>query len=66
MTLTKTFPDVRSVSGPGSVTRRSVVWENGPDSGRHTELSARPIMTSVGNYRIDRPQSGGRTGKTLH
>jgi len=24
------------------------------------------IMTSVGNYRIDRPTAGGRTGKTLH
>jgi hypothetical protein len=24
------------------------------------------IMTSVGNYRIDRPTAGGRTGNTLH
>ena len=24
------------------------------------------IMTRVGNYRIDRPTAGGRTGKTLH
>jgi hypothetical protein len=46
VTLTKTFPDVWSVSGPGSVTRRSVVWENGPDSGRHTEFSE-PIVSRV-------------------
>jgi len=46
VTVTKTFPGVWSVSGPGSVTRRSVVWENGPDSGRHTEFSE-PIVSRV-------------------
>jgi hypothetical protein len=54
--VTPSVPAVSNAPMAVTVTAIAPVW-----------VDAAPlIMTSVGNYRIDRPTAGGWTGKTLH